>query len=509
MKTQTDKVQDQQNAATLKIQQEPGTGGTAIIVDNRPSTLYQRKLRETMNAYAAGKTNPVQRKAPKGSSRFRQIAMAMGENHGVDTSGLVATHNSSFPAKLNAEATIQGNKIHFAPGMDTDYNIRHEVGHAIDNSLNGIPKGDRVVNGQKIDTTREKVVDSMAKAPITHRKRKANINEGTGLEKETNPMGKAASRTAQLTMVNHQAYKPGSQEPQVIQREVGFEFEVKDHVKTYKSGRKGTYKFLNKKDKIVRGTDFYVEADEITNGATSWEFVTVPFPETKQGLIRLIKACSDMENIAENIRQSPDRTYNPVDNNLVNPYGMPVPDRYFYKDLGGAPLIMKPQVTAGFSLSALDRLYHSASTLPGTAGTSDLIRDVNDYKHYKKNTETRSVDIPLGKMRSAADKAIVNAGLNVGPGVDELRGLVTHLIQVIIGGKNPILGSPKTVMRLALARTDMAAVYGSLPSAVKVQFAADPAQFANLVMLAATYYNGLYLSVDEPVMSNRLFTEKT
>lgn len=175
MKTQTDKTREQQRDTAPKVQQEQSTGGTAVITDNRPSTVYQRKLRETMNVHAAGKALTVQRKSPKGSSRFQQIATAMGEKHGVDTSGLNATHNSSFPAQLNAEATIQGNKIHFAPGKDTDYTIKHEVAHAIDNTLHGTPKGDQLVNGQKIDTTREKTVDRMAKEPMTQFKARKNV----------------------------------------------------------------------------------------------------------------------------------------------------------------------------------------------------------------------------------------------------------------------------------------------------------------------------------------------
>ena len=165
MKVQHDKIQDQTRTTTHPVQHPPGTGGRATIVDNRPSTVYQRKLQESMRAYVAGSTSPIQRK-PKGSTRFQQIASAMGEQYGVDTSGLKATHHSSFPKELHAEATIQGNNIHFAPGRDTNYNIRHEVAHAIDNTLNGTPKGDKVVNGQSVDTTRERVVDRMAQKPV-------------------------------------------------------------------------------------------------------------------------------------------------------------------------------------------------------------------------------------------------------------------------------------------------------------------------------------------------------
>ncbi|MEM9685376.1 MAG: hypothetical protein AAF934_00455 [Bacteroidota bacterium] len=222
MKTQDDTTREHRSAVAPGVVKEPSTGGKATIVDSRLSTIHQRKLREamynsprvtqlrekqqmmnnsssvqehaslraTMNAHAASKALPLQRKTSKGSSRFQQIATAMGEQHGVDTSGLVATHNSSFPAKLNAEATIQGNDIHFAPGRDTDYNIRHEVAHAIDNTLHGTPKGDRVVNGQRIDTTRENIADRMAKAPITQRKSKVAINNGSGSGNEADMMGK-------------------------------------------------------------------------------------------------------------------------------------------------------------------------------------------------------------------------------------------------------------------------------------------------------------------------------
>ena len=180
MKAHTSNTQDEQKATVPKVTRESSAEGTATIADNRPSTIYQRKLRETMNNHTAGHTLPIQRNTPKGSSRFRQIATAMGAKHGVDTSGLVATHNSSFPGKLNAEATIQGNKIHFAPGMDNDHNIKHEVAHAIDNTLKGTPKGDKVVNGQKVDTTRERVADRMAGEPIMQMKVKEGIKAAVG-----------------------------------------------------------------------------------------------------------------------------------------------------------------------------------------------------------------------------------------------------------------------------------------------------------------------------------------
>ena len=184
MKFHVNRDQAQHNTAVSKAQQHTGRRGGGTIVDDRPFTLYQRKLRETMNAKAPGKTTPIQRKIPRGSTRFQQIASAMGEQYGVDTSGLKATHHSSFPKELHAEATIQGNNIHFAPGRDTNYNIKHEVAHAIDNTLNGTPKVNREVNGYKVDTTREEIVDRMAKGPLRSVESSPLLVQRKGMGKE-------------------------------------------------------------------------------------------------------------------------------------------------------------------------------------------------------------------------------------------------------------------------------------------------------------------------------------
>ncbi len=175
MKAPQENTQEPQKETVQRVQQESSTGGEATIADNRPIAAIQRKLKTVMDGT---KTNekPIQQKMPKGSSKFQKIATTMGKQYGVNMSNLKATHNSAFPAKVDAAATIQGNSIHFAPGMDTKDTIKHEVGHAIDNMLNGTPNGDKVVNGHKVDSTREQVVDNMVKNqnPITSTPLKTN-----------------------------------------------------------------------------------------------------------------------------------------------------------------------------------------------------------------------------------------------------------------------------------------------------------------------------------------------
>ncbi len=170
--------------------QNPTTQKTVQQNNHRPKTTKQGKkplvqakqsakpLIQAKQKPVKSRHKPVQRKL----SKSEQIAHTMGQQYGVDTSSLQITHNSSFPGKVNAEATIQGSKIDFAPGKDTEHNIKHEVGHFIDNAKNGTPKGDKVVNGQTVDTTREKVADKIADTPLQQKS-----SSPIGLQSPTNP----------------------------------------------------------------------------------------------------------------------------------------------------------------------------------------------------------------------------------------------------------------------------------------------------------------------------------
>ncbi|WP_299461645.1 hypothetical protein [uncultured Microscilla sp.] len=112
------------------------------------------------------KQKPVQRNGT-GNKKSTEIAHTMGQQYGVDTSSLEFNHNSSFPGKVNAEATIQGNKIDFAPGKDSESNIKHEVGHHIVNTKRGTPpKADASVNGQAVNTTDEVAADKIMNTPL-------------------------------------------------------------------------------------------------------------------------------------------------------------------------------------------------------------------------------------------------------------------------------------------------------------------------------------------------------
>ena len=167
-----------------KSEPEPRTIDPLKATPNPALDAYHQSMQANYDDAA-----PVQRKSsepekerhkkPQGSTKFQEIATTMGAQHGVDTSALKATHNSSFPETVNAEATIQGNKIDFAPGKDSEHTMKHEVAHFIDNAKNGVPSGDKMVNGQKVDTTREKVVDQMAEGTLQRKQQENNLTPDT------------------------------------------------------------------------------------------------------------------------------------------------------------------------------------------------------------------------------------------------------------------------------------------------------------------------------------------
>ncbi|OJJ19858.1 hypothetical protein BKI52_15365 [marine bacterium AO1-C] len=115
------------------------------------------------------KQTPIQRNESKGVVQRNggdDLKERMSSQYKVDLSGYKEHPNSSFPASVGADATIQGNNIHYGPGKFTEQNRKHEFGHAIDNAKNGTPKGDKVINGKNIDTTREKAAEKIENTPV-------------------------------------------------------------------------------------------------------------------------------------------------------------------------------------------------------------------------------------------------------------------------------------------------------------------------------------------------------
>ena len=157
------------------VQKKESTGPrlgqkSAIQAKQKPIQAKQKPVQAKHQTIQA-KQSPIQRNSQKGtvqrnSPKGDDLKERMSAHYKVDLSGYQEHPNSSFPGTVGADATIQGKDIHYGPGKFTEQNRKHELGHAIDNTLNGTPKGDTVINGKNIDTTREKAAEKIENAPL-------------------------------------------------------------------------------------------------------------------------------------------------------------------------------------------------------------------------------------------------------------------------------------------------------------------------------------------------------
>ena len=74
----------------------------------RPQDQKIAQLKALADTHTHAQRFPIQRQPT-------DLKAQMGAQHGVDLSGVKEVPNSSFPASVNALATIQGNRIDYAP----------------------------------------------------------------------------------------------------------------------------------------------------------------------------------------------------------------------------------------------------------------------------------------------------------------------------------------------------------------------------------------------------------
>ncbi|OJJ19857.1 hypothetical protein BKI52_15360 [marine bacterium AO1-C] len=159
--------QDTQNNGITQRKEQAGDKATKQ--GQKPAIQAKQIPIQAKQKPVQAKQAPIQRNESKGVVQRNggdDLKERMSSQYKVDLSGYKEHPNSSFPASVGAEATIQGNNIHYGPGKFTEQNRKHELGHAIDNTLNGTPKGDKVINGKNIDTTREAAADKIMNAPL-------------------------------------------------------------------------------------------------------------------------------------------------------------------------------------------------------------------------------------------------------------------------------------------------------------------------------------------------------
>ena len=494
MNTYVSKSQDHKGSSNAKSQNNASSAFR--FKDNRPEALWARELQAIANnGSRVGRITQLQAMANGHNAQHRSTIQKrsgtpvnlLGEHKnrlsahrvaGIDAlsghsvRGMEVNLNASKPAAVNAEATTQSNRIEVASGQEK--HISHEAWPVVQ-QREGRVKPTRQLHGVGID-------------------------DDPALEKEADVMGQKAMVTgpganmARTSKTQH----PGSS---VVQRNVGFEFELSNELLTYRRIAPGRYKSLEKKDRILNGKDFHVEADGLSGGSTSWEFVTVPFPETEAGLIRLIHACRAIDGIMHQIRRSPSGQYNSVSAHIRG-FGEPVRNRYFNKT---DPIRVKPQVTAGLSLAALDRLFRSLSEAPA-AGVSDLARDTKFMNTYGQVPIPRQVEAIVGRARTESDNAIRRFFPNLNLGLEELRAFITQLCLFIIGGQQPIGVTPKTLLTVVMGRSDMKTVFNRLPNHLRNPLQVNPQHLVDMVIMAAEATLNSVLPRHEAVISANLFT---
>ena len=172
MQTAIDKTQEQQNTPVQRIQQESSNGGTATIEDNRPTTIYQRKLRETMNTSMSDESKPIQRKKNK-TGLPDSLKTGIENLSGYAMDDVKVHYNSSKPAQLQAHAYAQGTDIHLAPGQEK--HLPHEAWHVVQQKQGRVK-------------------------PTIQLKGQVNVNDDAGLEKEADVMGAKAEAEKQKNM---------------------------------------------------------------------------------------------------------------------------------------------------------------------------------------------------------------------------------------------------------------------------------------------------------------------
>ncbi|GAA0712474.1 hypothetical protein GCM10009430_02930 [Aquimarina litoralis] len=170
MKTPLDKTQESQQETVQRLVHEPSTGGAAVIVDNRPATVIQGKLRARLESTGFN-TNPIQRKTYPERSRKNNTGLPDHLKSGIENlSGYsmddVKVHyNSSKPAQLQAHAYAQGTHIHLGPRQEK--HLPHEAWHVVQQKQGRVQ-------------------------PTRQLKSRVPINDDTSLEREADVMGEKA-----------------------------------------------------------------------------------------------------------------------------------------------------------------------------------------------------------------------------------------------------------------------------------------------------------------------------
>ena len=151
--------------------QTPATGGTATIMDNRTTAVYQRRLQNTMNNDKATRAITLQQKTSAEFSQKNdtglpnQLKTNIEHLSGYRMDDVKVYYNSHKPTQLRAHAYAQGTDIHLAPGQEK--HLPHEAWHVVQQKQGRVK-------------------------PTLQMKGAVNVNNDRNLEREADIMGEKA-----------------------------------------------------------------------------------------------------------------------------------------------------------------------------------------------------------------------------------------------------------------------------------------------------------------------------
>jgi hypothetical protein len=277
-------------------------------------------------------------------------------------------YNSDKPAQLNALAYAQGTDIHVAPGQEQ--HLPHETWHVVQQK-----------QGRVQPTMQMQGVN-------------VNVNDNEGLEKEADVMGEKSLHGDNLQNVSFIGAK--SNLNNIYQLKVGFEFETGWLI--YKKGLrresigfdlgflKVMYIPLRKKELILNGVGYHIEADEAGMGMSEIEFVTDPFDSVEP----LNKAMKDINIVGEDLCKN------------STPF-----EKWGFKIIPkDSNLMAKPQMTFGMSLDKLIRLNNFTvdATISKTTHIEGLVTLIKSYiQEGQKNVPKAYPKIIADRLMARTD----------------------------------------------------------------------------------------------------------
>ena len=178
------KMQSESNSTLFQQEtNRPAARAAARFTDNRPATVYQRKLQQTIESTSGNNTSPIQRK-PNQTGLPDQLKSGIENLSGYAMDDVKVHYNSSKPAQLNALAYAQGTNIHLGPGQEK--HLPHEAWHVVQQKQGRVKPTVQLRSNMKIndDAGLEREADEMGAKALTEKRENENVRP-VGLPSDT------------------------------------------------------------------------------------------------------------------------------------------------------------------------------------------------------------------------------------------------------------------------------------------------------------------------------------